>query len=201
MTTVGLLLAAGAGRRMGGPKALVRPTPDGPTLLEATLDRLVGAGLEQVVVVLGAAADEARATVDVPGVAVVVAEDWDEGMGASLRAGLRHLEATAAPEVHAALVTLVDLPDVGTRVYRRVLSATRGTGPEVLLRATYDGTAGHPVVLGRAHWAAVADTARGDRGARDHLAAHPPAPVECGDLASGTDADTPEALRRHPHAP
>ncbi|QKE83780.1 nucleotidyltransferase family protein [Arthrobacter sp. NEB 688] len=201
MTTVGLLLAAGAGRRMGGPKALVRPADDAPTLLEATLDRLLHAGLEQVVVVLGASAEQARPLAEVAGAAVVVADDWEEGMGASLRAGLRHLDATAAPEVHAAVVTLVDLPDVGTRVYRRVLSATRGAGPEVLLRATYDGTAGHPVVLGRAHWAAVADTARGDRGARDHLAAHPPTSVECGDLASGTDADTPDALRAHRHAP
>ncbi|MBM6404861.1 nucleotidyltransferase family protein [Phycicoccus sp. CSK15P-2] len=194
MRTAGLLLAAGAGRRMGGPKALVRPTPGGPTLLETTLDRLVAAGLEHVVVVLGAAVEEPRAVAEAAGAQVVVADDWDEGMGASLRAGLGHLAEAAPPDLDAALVTLVDLPDVGTRVYRRVLGAGRGVGPGVLLRATYQGVPGHPVVLGREHWEPVVATARGDRGARDHLAAHPPTPVECGDLATGADADTPDAL-------
>ncbi|MGG5260645.1 nucleotidyltransferase family protein [Phycicoccus avicenniae] len=194
MSTVGLLLAAGAGRRMGRPKALVRPTPDAPTLVETTVDRLAHAGLERVVVVLGAAAGEATPLVLSLHAEPVLATDWEEGMGASLRAGLAHLAATATDDVEAALVTLVDLPDVGTRVYRRLLSAGRGAGPAVLARATYAGTAGHPVLLGRDHWAEVARTARGDRGARDHLAAHPPTAVECGDLATGADADTPGDL-------
>lgn len=192
MTTVGLLLAAGAGRRMGGPKALVRPGPGDTTLLEATVGRLLDAGLGRVVVVLGAAAGEALPLALSLHAEPVLAPDWEEGMGASLRAGLEHLGQTSGEEVDAALVTLVDLPDVGADVYRRVLAAA--AGPTALTRATYDGVAGHPVVLGRDHWPEVARTARGDRGARDHLAAHPPAPVECGDLAHGRDADTPEAL-------
>ena len=197
MTTLGLLLAAGAGRRMGGPKALVRPAPDGPTLLESTLDRLAHAGLERVVVVLGAEVERAAPLAEAMDAEVVLAADWDEGMGASLRAGLGHLAETAGPDVEAALVTLVDLPDVGTRVYRRVLSAARGAGPAVLARAAYDGVTGHPVLLGRDHWDAVTRTARGDRGARDHLAAHPPTLLECGDLATGRDTDTPDDLDSH----
>ena len=49
---------------------------------------------------------------------------------------------------------------------------------------------GHPVAIGRDHWAAVLTTARGDRGARDHLRATPHRLVECGDLATGRDLDT-----------
>lgn len=192
MTTVGLLLAAGAGRRMGRPKALVRPGPDDPTLLETTVGRLLGAGLGRVVVVLGAAAGETLPLALSLNAEPVLAPDWEEGMGASLRAGLAHLGQTSAEDVDAALVTLVDLPDVGIDVYRRVLAAD--SGATTLARATYGGVAGHPVLLGREHWAEVVRTARGDRGARDHLAANPPAAVECGDLAHGRDADTPEAL-------
>lgn len=195
MTTVGLLLAAGAGRRMGGPKALVRPDPAGPTLLETALGRLFGAGLERVVVVLGAAAGETLPLALSLHAETVVADDWEEGMGASLRAGLAHLDTDPDATVGAALVTLVDLLDVRADVHRRVLAAG-GDGPGALARATYDGVAGHPVLLGRDHWAEVVRTARGDRGARDHLASHPPRLVECGDLASGLDADTPEALHR-----
>ncbi len=88
---------------------------------------------------------------------------------------------------------LVDLPDVGAAVVDRVVSAA--AGPASLARAAYDGVPGHPVLLGRDHWAEVARTARGDRGARDHLARHGDAVrlVECGDLATGADVDEPAA--------
>ena len=127
------------------------------------------------------------------GAEVVVAEDWDEGMGASLRAGLSHLQGA---DDDLALVTLVDLPDVTAAVMVRVLEAAAGDGRAALARAAYDGVPGHPVAIGRDHWAAVRTTARGDRGARDHLRATPHRLVECGDLATGRDLDTAEDLRR-----
>jgi CTP:molybdopterin cytidylyltransferase MocA len=108
-------------------------------------------------------------------------------MGASLRAGLAHLEPG---DDDLALVTLVDLPDVGAAVVSRVLAAAVGDGRAALARASYDGVPGHPVAIGRDHWAAVITTARGDRGARDHLRATPHHLVECGDLATGRDLDT-----------
>ena len=96
MTTVGLVLAAGAGRRMGGPKALVRLTEDGPTLVETAVARVIEGGCDSAVVVVGAAGDAAAALVRGTGAEVVHATDWDEGMGASLRAGLAHLETRHA---------------------------------------------------------------------------------------------------------
>ena len=57
------------------------------------------------------------------------------------------------------------------------------------LRAAYDGVPGHPVLIGRDHWDGVVASAVGDRGARDYLAAHGVALVECGDLATGVDVD------------
>jgi CTP:molybdopterin cytidylyltransferase MocA len=192
----GLLLAAGAGRRMGGPKALLRDAAGVP-FLDRAVGRLLDGGCAGVTVVLGAAADEARGVLDEAGwtgddaVDVVVADDWAEGMGASLRVGLRALDAGSAT---AALVTLVDLPDVDVPVLRRVLAAGSGSG--ALVRATYDGRPGHPVLLGREHWADVVTTAEGDQGARAYLAAHAATVCECGDLASGRDVDRPEDLGR-----
>ena len=61
----------------------------------------------------------------------------------------------------------------------------RSTGRGDLARAAYDGVPGHPVLLGRDHWAGVVGRRRGDRGARDYLAAHDVDLVECGDLATG----------------
>lgn len=183
MSLSGLLLAAGAGTRMGRPKALVRE-PDGTSWLRRGVEVLRDGGCERVTVVLGAAADEARALLDGVDAAVVVADDWSDGMGASLRTGL---EAVADSEDEAVVVLLVDLPDVTGEVVRRVAAAV--DGPDALARAAYDGTPGHPVVLGRAHWAGAAAAATGDRGARDYLAAHGADVVECGDLATGRDVD------------
>ncbi len=186
MTLQGLLLAAGAGSRMGTPKALV-VGPDGASWLARGVASLVGGGCDGVTVVLGAAAEEAATLVPPGPVSVVICGDWAEGMSASLRAGLAALAAT---EAQAAVVTLVDLPDVGPEVIRRVIDL--GTDPGVLARATYDRRPGHPVLLGRNHWTAVAETATGDAGARDYLARHTVLEVECGDLATGHDVDRPE---------
>lgn len=182
MSVHGLLLAAGAGSRMGTPKALVSDD-DGPWL-ERGIATLVEGGCEAVTVVLGAAVDEALPLLDGLGVDVVVAHDWAEGMSASLRAGLRALDRSGADR---AVVHLVDLPDVGADVVRRVLAAG-GT----LARASYDGVPGHPVLLGRDHWAPVAASVTGDHGARDYLRTHDTVLVECGDLATGRDVDARE---------
>ncbi|SEC11119.1 nicotine blue oxidoreductase [Amycolatopsis tolypomycina] len=185
----GLLLAAGAGRRFGGPKALVQ-VDDEPLVLRA-LRTLTAAGVGPVHVVVGAAADEVRALLPESAHAVV-AEDWATGMGASLRAGLAALGALEGAEHVAALVHLVDLPWVGSGIVARVAALAT---PETVARAAYDGVPGHPVLLGRRWWGDVAKSSRGDRGARDWLAGRDDLTlVECGDLGSGRDVDRPGDL-------
>jgi len=180
--TVGLLIAAGAGRRMGQPKALVADANGIPWVVSSAR-ALVTGGCAETVVVIGAAADEVRSLlVDEP-VTVVEAPDWEAGMGASLRAGL---EAIAGSRADAVLVHLVDLPDVGPDVARRLIVHAQ---PGILARATYGKGPGHPVLIGRDHWAGVAEEASGDRGARDYLARHTVLDVDCSDLATGLDMD------------
>jgi CTP:molybdopterin cytidylyltransferase MocA len=184
----GLLLAAGAGRRMGTPKALVEV--DGEPLVRRALRALDEGGAAPVVVVLGARAAAVRALLP-PGVEAVEAAGWADGMGASLRAGLAALTGRDGPD--AALVHLVDLPGVPAAAVARLLAA--GTGAAVLARAAYRGRPGHPVLLGRAHWAGVGAAAVGDAGARGYLAGRTDVRlVECGDLADPDDVDTPEQL-------
>jgi CTP:molybdopterin cytidylyltransferase MocA len=186
--TVGLVLAAGEGRRMGGPKALLRDESGMPWVVR-TVRVLQQGGVNEVVVVVGAAADEVRSALVADVVRVVGADDWAEGMGASLRAGLREL--VGLDDVTAALVCVVDTPGLNAAVVRRVAGLA---GPDVLARATYDGTPGHPVLLGSAHFGALVDDAGGDVGARDYLGSHGARTIECGDLADGTDVDAPEDL-------
>ncbi len=186
----GLVLAAGAGRRYGMPKALV---PYEGSLLVERAYQLVAAFCDPVFVVLGAAAGEITSRADLGLAVVLVNPDWETGMASSLRTGLAALNA--APEefrgpdaVEAVLVHLVDLPGMTAAAIRRMTSYA---APDVLAVATYAGVRGHPVLLGRDHWAAVAETAVGDQGARSYLAAHEVTEIDCSDVADPTDLDYP----------
>jgi len=193
---VGVLLAAGAGSRMGGPKALIGPgfaTAGDESPVSQVAGWMHAGGCEEVVVVIGARAADVRASLTLhPWITIAEATDWADGMGASLRAGLTYVTAGSA---RAALVSLVDLPDVRTPVFERMLAAA-GPGDlvdSVLARAVYQGRPGHPVLIGRSWWLTAAELARGDKGARELFATHPHSLVDCGDLASGEDADLPPA--------
>lgn len=182
----GLLLAAGGGRRLGGrPKALL--THHGRPLVEHAVAVLRAGGCARIHVVLGAESATVRGRARLPGCVLVDNPEWTEGMGSSLRAGLESLAGTGAD---AALVSLVDQPGIGPEAVARVLAAYGSSGS--LAAAAYDGVRGHPVLFGADHWAEIAATATGDRGARAYLKAHGDAItlVECGDVARPYDIDT-----------
>jgi CTP:molybdopterin cytidylyltransferase MocA len=188
---VGVLLAAGAGRRAGGPKAL-RVDADGTSWLLRSIAVLRDGGCDAVIVVLGSQAARARDVlvksriVEDPMITVVEAPDWEHGMGSSLRSGLL---AARSASWRAVLVHLVDLPDVTAEVVRRLIrQAPPGTAS--LARATYGGRPGHPVLIGRDHLESIMASLTGDSGAKGYLAHHGAHSVECGDLASGQDHDT-----------
>jgi MoxR-like ATPase len=194
------------------PKALLRG-PDEEPVLVSTVDRLLEGGCDEVVVVLGARAEEAHALLTQESrrwpadtVRAVVADDWERGMAASLATGL-WATSGSDPEPDAVLVHLVDLPDVTAEVVARVLSAWRETGAQAhgVVRAAYGGEPGHPVLLGRDHQVALA-AAVGvaleqpgvvDYGARAYLADRKVHLVDCDDLATGRDVDRPEDLVNH----
>ncbi|MEV2250791.1 nucleotidyltransferase family protein [Streptomyces sp. NPDC050147] len=188
----GLLLAAGGGRRLGGrPKALLGH--QGRPLVEHAVRVLREGGCTRVHVVLGADADAVREKASLPGCVLIDNPDWQEGMGSSLRAGLASLR-DAGDGTDAALVSLVDQPGIGPAAVARVHAAF--SSPATLAAAAYDGERGHPVLFGADHWAGIAASAVGDRGARAYLKEHAGeiALVECGDVAQAYDIDTPADL-------
>lgn len=188
-SVAGLLLAAGSGTRMGGPKALVTG-PDGQTWVARTARTLAAGGCDPVLVVVGARADEVSAAVAGLAVTVVHAEQWQDGMGTSLRAGMQGV-TRLWPRPDAVLVALVDTPGLTSHAVARL---TELAGPAALLRASYDGVGGHPVVLGEEHWDGVLACITGDAGASGYLRPRHVLRVECGDVADGRDVDTPADL-------
>ncbi|MFD2082964.1 nicotine blue oxidoreductase [Actinopolymorpha cephalotaxi] len=197
MTVAGLLLAAGAGKRLGRPKALVDLGER--LLVERGLGTLTAGGCAPVHVVLGAAHDEVLATADLTGATVVHNRDWRTGLASSLRAGL----ASLPPEAEAVVVALVDQPLVTPEVVRRLRQVydsssadSVGSAEAVAAVATYDGKPRNPVLLARASWADVAAKASGDTGARAYLRAHQGivTRVPCDGAGAPDDVDTPEEL-------
>lgn len=183
--SVGLVLAAGAGRRFGGPKALVEL--DGERLADRAVRVLREGGCTDVLVVAG--------VVPLLGVdaEVVTNVDWPTGMASSLRVGLQR---AARGRWSSAVVMPVDTPWIGAEAVRRLIAAAdRGC---LAAQAIYAGIAGHPVLLARPVWAAVQDTATGDAGARAWLREHPDDVdlIDCTGTGDPRDVDRPGDLGR-----
>jgi molybdenum cofactor cytidylyltransferase len=206
--SVGILLAAGAGTRFGGAKALALGA-DGEPWLTRGVAALLAGGCGRVVVVLGAEAARARALLGVQAgdadgpaapapaashlgktaVLVVEATAWADGVSASLRAGL---EAAVDLGASVAVVSLVDLPGLRRDAVSRMLD---GASAATLRQAVYDGRPGHPVVIGSQHFAALTASVGGDVGARPYLVAHEAGLIDCSDLGGGDDIDEAGDLR------
>jgi molybdenum cofactor cytidylyltransferase/nicotine blue oxidoreductase len=149
--------------------------------------RTARAVCDPVLVVLGAQAADVWRRADLDGATVLANQDWETGMASSLRTGLDGLRGWPG-RIDAALVTLVDMPGMTPAALARL---AEHASPDALAMATYDGVRGHPVLLGREHWAGVIGTATGDEGARRYLADHDVTEVDCTGLADPTDLDEP----------
>ena len=183
----GLILAAGDGSRFGSERSKLLADLDGRPLLEHAIAAACAVPeLGRVVVVLGARADEIVSSVTFGRAEPVICPEWAQGQSASLRCGVRALAG-----VEKVIVTLGDAPLIAPAVIARFLDQPPGA------RAVYDGQPGHPVVLGAQQLDAAATGISGDRGARDMLGDGPL--IECSDVCSGRDVDTPDDLEAIRH--
>jgi molybdenum cofactor cytidylyltransferase len=201
MRVCAVVLAAGEGRRMGGPKALARLGAE--SFATAALLAFARPDVAHRVLVLGAAAERIAGDTALPAnTAVVVNRRWQEGMLTSVVSGL---DAAQALDVEAVLLHPVDNPLVAPETVDAVIRAL-AAGARIAV-PSHGGRRGHPAGFAREAWPALR-AATADGGARSVLAAHPewvvhvPAGPDC-----LIDLDTPEALEaarralRDPGAP
>lgn len=188
-----VLLAAGEASRFGSLKQLA-PIGGEPMVRRAALQALA-CGVP-VLVVLGAGADRiAPVLADLP-LQQVVHPGWRDGMGSSLAAGVRAVQATY-PNASGVLVMLADQPRLGTPLLAHLIDR-HAQAPTQIIATAQAGRAGPPVLFPHADFNALAAT-RGPHGARDWLQREAARvllvePSGCG--ADLGDIDTPDDLRR-----
>ena len=190
MLIAAVVLAAGRGRRAGGPKALLRIGD--ATFVDRAVSVMAAPGVDRVVVVLGHEADRVRAESSLPADAVIVVnEAYDDGMLGSVVAGL---DAAATVNADAVLLHPVDHPLVAPATVERVADAVRAGA--LIAVPSFGGRRGHPGGFARGAWPALR-AAPPTEGARFVLASHPDwiRHVE-GDRGCVAGIDTPEDYRR-----
>jgi molybdenum cofactor cytidylyltransferase len=157
-----VVLAAGAGRRFGGPKQV--RVHHGKPLVRWTVEAALGAGCAPVFVVVGAHADETRRAIDGLAVRVLANPGWPEGMASSIRCGVA--AAAQEPETAGVLLVPCDVPAIDAQVLGRVLAtAVGGDGAIRTTACAYAGTVGTPAVFPRSRFERLM-ALEGDRGAK-----------------------------------
>lgn len=185
-----VLLAAGGSSRMGAGRHKLLELVDGEPLIRRSATALLESGVDEVVAVLGARADEMRAALAGLPLRLVENAAWSAGMGRSIGVGL----SAIAPEAQATLIALGDMPEVDARLVDRLIAGfDPAEGREILRPVGPSGQPGHPVLFGRRFFEALG-ALEGDMGARAVLREHAgfvvDAPVETD--AGAVDLDTPE---------
>lgn len=185
MTIAGIVLAAGEGRRMGGPKALLRV--QGVSFLARTASILARPGVTCIIAVLGHEAGRVAREGGLPeGVITVENAGYRQGMLGSVLRGLAEAEARGA---EAILVHPVDHPLVDPATVDRVVAALQGGA--IVAVPSHGGRRGHPAGFAAAAWPDLR-TASPHRGARAVLADHPDWVVHvAGDPGCVSGVDTP----------
>ncbi|HTE85037.1 MAG TPA: nucleotidyltransferase family protein [Dehalococcoidia bacterium] len=191
MRSAGIVLAGGSSRRMGRPKQLLDVA--GKPLLELIVNQANASGLDEVLVVLGAEADQIRERVDFGRAFVIINRDHATGMASSLRAGIAALDA----EIDRAVVILGDQPAITSSMLDELVDLQQRSGlPAAAL--SFDGLLHPPVVLARALWPDLR-ALEGDVGCRALIRQRPELvatlPAE-GGHKHPTDIDTPDDYER-----
>lgn len=159
-----IVLAAGMSQRMGIPKQLM-PLGD-KTLLEHALANLRASDVEEIVLVLGAHAEEIEEKISTEGLKVVINTLYEQGMGTSLRAGL----AAVDPAMRAAMVVLADQPFVRPSTLSQLIAYQAEHNSQITL-PLYKGFRGNPVLLHRSIFPELNSLA-GDVGCRTIFGGH-----------------------------
>jgi molybdenum cofactor cytidylyltransferase len=188
-----VILAAGMSSRMGEAKQLLRLGEN--TLLGQVVEIVRGSRVDEIVLVLGHAAETIKESIAIQNLRVVINEAYRQGMGSSLRTGL----AALPPEVDAALIVLADQPFIRPATLNRLIDQYEQSGAQIVI-PIFKGFRGNPILLDRSVFPEVM-ALTGDIGCRaifgNHLEGIVKVPVE--DIGILLDLDSKNDFERLQH--
>jgi len=184
-----LVLAAGQGRRMGGPNKLLARV-GGKPLVRIAAEAAIASKANTLTVVTGHRAEDVRAALQGLKVDFVHNPDHMQGLSTSLRAGIESMPA----DVDGAIVLLADMPGIDAAAIDRLIGAFKPDEGVLVVVPTFKGKRGNPVVWSARFFPALT-AVQGDTGGRHLIGENPDAvtEVEIGESVA-IDVDTPEAL-------
>lgn len=189
-----IVLAAGTSSRMKGPNKLLLPLSGRP-LIHHVIESVAASSAAEVVVVTGH--ESARVQPALAGFDVTIAYNpqYARGQTGSVRVGVRAAHADAL----AYMICLGDLPLISTSDYDRVIALFRSchaSDPNAVVRPTYRGIPGHPVVFSGA-WRTYLTSETASTGCRNVLRRHAEHVTEMEWVTDHVvrDVDTPETYR------
>jgi molybdenum cofactor cytidylyltransferase len=185
-----VVLAAGLSRRMGGPNKLLAEI-DGVPIITRVVDVLLASNVESVLVVLGFEGARVRNALEGRAITFVENADYEEGLGASLRAGIAAVDST----FDGAFIALGDMPWIRSEHVNKLISAFDPKSASTICVPIHDRKRGHPVLWSAKHFSEMRKLG-GDVGARALLEKHANEvlTVDVDDAAVHLDIDTPEML-------
>jgi molybdenum cofactor cytidylyltransferase len=187
-----LVLAAGRSRRMAPLNKLLIADPSGTPMIARVVDHVLGSHARPVIVVTGHQRERVEEALSARPVLFTHAEDYAEGLSASLKAGL----AALPPDAEGVMVCLGDMPLVTAEMFDRLMAAFDPEEGRAIVLPTYRGKQGNPMIWA-ARFVPQMQAIGGDVGARHLLGANLDLAheVEMTSDAVLRDFDTAESLK------
>jgi len=176
---------------MGSPKQLLRI--DGITLVRRVAEVALASRCDGVYVVVGAAAETVRREVSELSLEVVDNPHWEKGLAGSIRVGIEAVRA-ACPEFDAAILAMVDQPQVHPALLDQLIEVFEG-GEQEIVTCAYAGTVGPPALFSRDRFADLTALS-GDRGAKSLIESRDAEVAQIPFPDAATDLDTPRDYQR-----
>jgi molybdenum cofactor cytidylyltransferase len=193
-STAMLIVAAGTSARLGRPKQLL--SLEGELLVQHSVRVAREAALGPVLVVVAAHADEVQKSLDAMEVEIIPNADWQEGMAASIRAGISQVQA-AHPNAEAVILMMCDQPLVSKKLLQQLYEAHLRTGKPIIT-CSYADTFGPPTLFHQSMFGELLQLT-GDVGARSMIKRHADSveaiPFPEGVVDVDTDADYQNLLK------